>query len=161
ALPFPNPPGAQYHDHWLALVALATGRIAYVERPLYDYVQHGSAALGHATASARATPGAREIVTRLRRRRGVPPAIGSRAAYFLGRVRLQLLAEVLLMRCRQTMRPGDRRALQRLLRAERSPLSLAWLALRPAGNIGGGSVTLGAERLMLQAVAWRYAMRAI
>ena len=27
-----------------ALVALATGRIAYVDRPLYDYVQHGGAA---------------------------------------------------------------------------------------------------------------------
>src|ERR671933_177634 len=46
ALPFPDIPGWQFHDHWLALVALATGRIAYVDRPLYDYVQHAGAVFG-------------------------------------------------------------------------------------------------------------------
>ena len=40
ALPFPPRHGSPYHDHWLAVVALATGRITYVDRPLYDYVQH-------------------------------------------------------------------------------------------------------------------------
>jgi WsaF, C-terminal domain/WsaF, N-terminal domain/Glycosyl transferase family 2 len=161
ALPFPDPPGTQYHDHWLALVALACGRIAYVDRPLYDYVQHGSAALGHAAASASPTLGPREIIRRLRRRRGVPQIVGSRAGYFFGLVRLQLLAEVILMRCGAGIRPRDRRALRRLLRAELSPVSLAWLALRPMRNAACGSVTLGAERLMLQAVGWRYAMRVL
>ena len=52
ALPFPPRHGSPYHDHWLAMVALATGRIAYVDRPLYDYVQHRGAALGHARANA-------------------------------------------------------------------------------------------------------------
>ena len=42
ALPFPDTPGLQFHDHWLGLVALAAGDIAYVDRPLYDYVQHGA-----------------------------------------------------------------------------------------------------------------------
>ena len=40
ALPFPEAPGWQFHDHWLGLVALASGEVAYVDRPLYDYVQH-------------------------------------------------------------------------------------------------------------------------
>jgi hypothetical protein len=40
ALPFPDSPGFQFHDHWLAVVALASGDVAYVDRPLYDYVQH-------------------------------------------------------------------------------------------------------------------------
>jgi hypothetical protein len=40
-------------------------------------------------------------------------------------------------------------------------VSLAWLALRPLRNVSGQSVTLGAERLMLQAVAWRYGMRVL
>ena len=53
ALPFPPRHGSPYHDHWLAVVALASGRIAYVDRPLYDYVQHRGAALGHARANAR------------------------------------------------------------------------------------------------------------
>ena len=161
ALPFPDTPGTQYHDHWLALVALAGGRIAFVDRPLYDYIQHGSAALGHAAASAPSAPGVREIVRRLRRRRGLPQIVASRTGYFFDLMRLQLVAQVLLMRCGQRMRRRDRRALRRLLRVERSPLSLAWLALRPARHLGGRSVTLGAERLMIQAVAWRHAMRAL
>ena len=34
-----------------ALTALALGDIAFVDRPLYDYVQHGGAVLGHAGAN--------------------------------------------------------------------------------------------------------------
>ena len=52
ALPFPEVPGEQYHDHWLGLVAMTLGDVGYVDRPLYDYVQHGGAALGHAAANA-------------------------------------------------------------------------------------------------------------
>src|SRR5205807_4870301 len=51
ALPFPPAQFAHYHDHWIALTALALGDIAYVERPLYDYVQHGQATLGHDEAT--------------------------------------------------------------------------------------------------------------
>ena len=51
ALPFPPAQFAHFHDHWLALVALSLGDIAFVERPLYDYVQHGGATLGHAAAN--------------------------------------------------------------------------------------------------------------
>ncbi len=133
ALPFPDTPGTQYHDHWLALVALATGRIAFVDRPLYDYVQHGSAALGHAAASAPAAPGVREIVRRLRRRRGVPQIVASRTGYFFDLMRLQLVAQVLLMRCGQDMRRRDRRALRRLL-ASRALTPLSRLARSAPGR---------------------------
>ena len=51
ALPFPPAQFAHFHDHWLALVALSLGEIGYVDRPLYDYVQHGEASLGHAAAN--------------------------------------------------------------------------------------------------------------
>ncbi len=53
ALPFPDGPGWDFHDHWLALVAMALGEVAYVDRPLYDYVQHPGdprAVLGRAAA---------------------------------------------------------------------------------------------------------------
>ncbi len=159
ALPFPATPGTQYHDHWLALVGLASGRLAFVDRPLYDYIQHGSAALGHAAASVPAAPGVREIVSRLRRRRGLPQIVASRTGYFFDLMRLQVVAQVLLMRCGKDMRRRDRRSLRRLLRVERSPVAVAWLALRPTRHVAGRSVTLGAERLMIQAVAWRHAMR--
>ena len=64
ALPFPPAQFAHFHDHWLALTALALGEIRYVDRPLYDYVQHGSATLGHANATS---------TTRLRERLASPP----------------------------------------------------------------------------------------
>ena len=40
ALPFPPASRRAFHDHWLAVVAMARGEIAYVDEPLYDYVQH-------------------------------------------------------------------------------------------------------------------------
>lgn len=46
-LPFPETPGFQFHDHWLAVCAVSSGQVAYVDRPLYDYVQHEGAVLGH------------------------------------------------------------------------------------------------------------------
>ena len=68
-LPFPDTPGLQFHDHWLALAALATGDIAYVDRPLYDYVQHAGAVFGEVvTAPTRAERRGRS------RRGGVLPA---------------------------------------------------------------------------------------
>ncbi len=61
ALPFPPRLGHPYHDHWLAVAALTRGRIEYVDRPLYDYVQHGGAQIGHAGANAGAPRGLRSL----------------------------------------------------------------------------------------------------
>lgn len=46
-LPFPERIGDAFHDHWIACMALYGGTIIYVERPLYDYMQHGSSVIGH------------------------------------------------------------------------------------------------------------------
>jgi len=45
ALPFPALRW-MFHDQWLGLCAAALGRIAYVPRPLHDYVQHGANVIG-------------------------------------------------------------------------------------------------------------------
>ena len=50
-LPFPPRHGAAFHDHWIGQVAMALGPIAYVDEPLYDYVQHDEAALGYLQAN--------------------------------------------------------------------------------------------------------------
>ena len=47
AVPFPDTPGMDFHDHWIALVARAHGVLRFVDRPLYDYVQHGGAVFGN------------------------------------------------------------------------------------------------------------------
>lgn len=57
ALPFPEDTGGVFHDHWLALCAMASGGLAYLEEPLVDYTQHagnviGAQALEHAGRGA-------------------------------------------------------------------------------------------------------------
>src|SRR5207244_26954 len=66
ALPFPPEVDEQKHDHWIAIVAMALGDIHYVPRPLYDYVQHAEAELGHAAANqgSPSSPGQRLETTR-------------------------------------------------------------------------------------------------
>ncbi|MCW2991137.1 MAG: methyltransferase protein, partial [Solirubrobacterales bacterium] len=106
AIGFPDTPGMDFHDHWLALVALAHGDIAYVDRPLYDYVQHREAVFG-------------------RRDEPIPEAMRHlrtrwRAAYFGGYVQRLVFAEALLARCGAAMSEPRRRALRRYVRAHRS-----------------------------------------
>jgi glycosyltransferase involved in cell wall biosynthesis len=158
ALPFPQPPGDQFHDHWLGLVALSTGRIAYVDRPLYDYVQHGGAALGwRENESLRRGV----FVRRLLRGRWKGLFSGWRAAYFLAYCRLRLLAEVLLMRCDDAMDARSRRTLRRFARSERSAVGFAWIAARAARRWFGRTETMGAERLIVQGILWRYLVKAL
>jgi hypothetical protein len=142
ALPFPSPPGVQFHDHWIALAALAGGEIAYVDRPLYDYLQHRGAALGHpgegAPASAR-LPGEGRLDS-------------WRRFYFDDVCRLRLLAEVLELRCGDRLTPGKRRALQ--------PRGIASLAARRARSALGRERTGGEEGRVLRGIAWRRLARA-
>ena len=87
--PFPELPGLPYHDHWLALVALAGGELAYVDRPLYDYVQHGGAVQGVVS---------RRRINAPRARRPASGSRGWRGAYFGGYVMRQVQAQTLLAR---------------------------------------------------------------
>ena len=158
ALPFPAPPGEQYHDQWLGLVALATGSIAYVDRPLYDYVQHGRAALGHQTANIPHPLGGGlgTILARIRRGEWRRFFAGWRTAYFFAYCRLRLLAETLLVRGGPRIPRRRARVLRRFIRAERSPAAFAWLLGRAARRWLGHDETLGAESLIARGIAWRY-----
>ena len=154
ALPFPGVPGVEYHDHWIALLALATGRIDYVDRPLYDYVQHGEAALGHTEANLGvARSGKRGPVAKLRIwRRSMDDW---RFAYFSGYLRLKTVAIALAARGGARTPARRRRVLRRFAAAERSAVAAAWLALRLLRPRLGRDETLGFERLLLRGIAWR------
>ena len=52
-LPFPQPVGQVFHDHWIACVARCRGDLAYVDQRLYDYYQYGSSVIGHCDFEAR------------------------------------------------------------------------------------------------------------
>lgn len=143
ALPFPDSPGIEFHDHWLALVALASGKISYLDRPLYDYVQHEAAVLGK-VLSPRTT-------RQLRR----PRMQEWRAAYFLGYMPGKVRAHTLLLRFGDALEARKRRDLERYLATDSSLLAFLWLVLRPLRRLLGRNETLGTEWELARGVLWR------
>ncbi len=152
ALPLPPAQFAHFHDHWIALVALALGGIEFVPRPLYDYVQHGGAALGHAQANRVFT--LRQRLGRLR----IDPRERVRAyrgRYFVDVVRLMAFATILDLRCGAEMSPRQRRELHDFIGVEGSWPATARLGLRAIRELVGRPETLGAEWALFQSLAWR------
>ena len=161
-LPFPGPPEGGLHDHWVAMVAMALGEVAYVDRPLYDYVQHGGAALGH------------ESLRRPRRSRGPgllhalrsPSAFRAAVARRLSVLRIsyptllgvRTSAELLLLRGGKAIDRRKRRLLRRWARIERSPAHWAWLMVRARSS---RSQTLGTERMLVAGSLWRATLDAV
>jgi glycosyltransferase involved in cell wall biosynthesis len=151
ALPFPDSPGIEFHDHWIALVALTSGEIAYVDKPLYDYVQHGGAILGKvARVDGKAEHG---LAGRSRRPR--PRMRALRAAYFLGWIPSEVRARTLLLRCADRLTPSKCRVLERHLHAASSGSGFTWLVLRPLRGLWGRNETLGAEWELASGILWR------
>ena len=128
ALPFPPPHYKAFHDHWLAVVALSLGTIAYVDDPLYDYVQHETAVIGHSGANRRPKRARVHLMYRLSN-----PGKGSRLAYFYNWQQQRVTAEVLRLRYWDRIPGAKRRALARLQTADRR-LSGLGLAARQAGS---------------------------
>jgi glycosyltransferase involved in cell wall biosynthesis len=157
AVPFPHGPGWQFHDHWLAMVAMALGELAYVDRPLYDYVQHQGAILGQVAAdpeAPRRSEGRGRPRSRVWLRRGLFDRW--RAAYFFSYMQIELQAQVLLGRCSATLAARKRRALRLLVAAGRSPIALAWLATRPGRALFGRNETLQTEEQLVRGILWRH-----
>jgi glycosyltransferase involved in cell wall biosynthesis len=157
ALPFP-PVRFLFHDHWLAVVGRAIGEVAYVDRPLYDYVQHDQAALGHETANAWAAA-RRTTRDKVRIARKQPQFFYDhwRATYFSEYCRMVQIAIVVLMRCGDRLDRRGRRALERLARGEHAPVELgARLAVRGLRFLLGHDETMHAEHRQLRGLAWRY-----
>jgi glycosyltransferase involved in cell wall biosynthesis len=152
AIPFPDAPGVQFHDHWLGFAALAAGDVAYVDRPLYDYVQHAGAVFGEVTQG----PAAR--VGPLARAQGL--MAGWRSAYFEGYLARAVHAQTALVRFPERLIPSKRRALERFVGAAGSPAAWAWLALRPLRELRGRNETLGSERALAAGIVWRAAIEA-
>jgi glycosyltransferase involved in cell wall biosynthesis len=149
ALPFPDCPGIEFHDHWLALVALASGPLRYVDRPLYDYVQHPDAILGRVVGSDASGRRGRRVLRAPRMREW-------RGAYFLGYLPGRMRAQTLLMRCGDTLARSDRRALERYLRADRSPRAFLWFVTRPLRMLLGRTETRGGESELAIGIVWEW-----
>ncbi|MEZ5156477.1 MAG: glycosyltransferase [Solirubrobacterales bacterium] len=166
-LPFPHTTGWQFHDHWIAAVALAAGSIRYLDRPLYDYVQHEGAVVGRVSveeAGEGTHPGMnsslrnpRQLFSPLRHPKRL--LARCRSIYFGSYIHVSLQAQVLLGRCSDRMSGGDSRALRRLIAADRSIVGALELALRPARELWGRNETLGTEWHLLKGIAWLWSVR--
>lgn len=154
ALPFPPPFRKSYHDHWLASVALATGRISYVDRPLYDYVQHGTAVLGHSAANFGMSP-RRLTRTKGLRAKARKVANSSRDSYFTLVCWTGALARSLELRLGAGLSPRRRRVVHRVARFARPPEPAGWLAVRSLRGTIGLNETMYNELYLLGGVLWR------
>jgi glycosyltransferase involved in cell wall biosynthesis len=157
ALPFPPPHGDIFHDHWLALVAMATGEVRYVDRPLYDYVQHPDAALGFVNANAgRGRWGGRlaDLALRILRLgyRLIRPV--GQLRYFESYCRLALQARALEVRFGDSLAPSKRRALRRIHDCDSALGGAGWLAFRALRPLVGRNETMGNERGLLAGILW-------
>ncbi|MBA2522056.1 MAG: glycosyltransferase [Solirubrobacterales bacterium] len=158
ALPFPEgPAGWKFHDHWLGGVALASGEVTFVDRPLYDYVQHREAILkGRISGDAEAASGIAAAVVSLARPRLREVVASWKSPYFFGYRVLAFQARALQVRCAPVLSRRKERALRLLLAAERSPHAFAWLVLRPLRGVVGRDETLGMERTLAKGILWRW-----
>ncbi|MCB0875016.1 MAG: glycosyltransferase [Solirubrobacterales bacterium] len=164
ALPFPPGGTGQelYHDHWLALCAMATGPLTYVDRPTHDYVRHDASvtlteAEGHWVTPPSGRLGglmlrARRVARRLRLAARSP---GWRSAYFGRYLLIRQLGAILRLRCGDRILPRHRRDIERLLAAERSPAAALWLLGRSFRPWIGRNDTLARERVVFGGIVWR------
>ncbi len=161
ALPFPPPAGEPFHDQWLAVCALARGRITYVDRPLYDRVRHPASVTAD-TANAReverllalhAAGGgqAAEPAPAPRPAAAAQRAAGWRHTYVAIYLQRVVFARVLLARL-PAMDARRRRALGPLASPEGSLRLLLWLVWRSLRPWFGHRETAARERVLLAAV---------
>jgi O-antigen biosynthesis protein len=153
ALPFPQRIGDAFHDQWIASVALATGDIAYVDRPLYDYVQHGGAARGHEAAMQQWAPGR---LLSWRDPRGTLREISAHGqrSYETNVRRIALAAQTIEARTEEKLERSKARAVRRVARLDRRRAPLAWLAVRSLRRFAGRNETMGIELSLLTAIVW-------
>jgi glycosyltransferase involved in cell wall biosynthesis len=157
-LPFPPNVGHPYHDHWVASVALSLGQIQYVDRPLYDYVQHGANVVGSHVHSDDFRGG---LLSALRRFATAPRSrlasslTHASTQYLQELLRVELFARTLELRLRGEVTAESRSDLHNLARLGTSTRSFAWLVGRSARDLSGSSETLGAENQLLKAIVWR------
>lgn len=157
-LPFPPATGG-YHDHWTAIAALASGTIAFVDRPLHSYRQHEAAVTGYQPDDVDAwLPSRLRFVRALRH----PEVLTPRERWHLDRIaredlaRLATFAAVTSTRFGDRLSPADRRWLVKLAEADRQVRPVLALAARSRRY---RRTNRGAERVLAASALWQAAQR--
>jgi hypothetical protein len=157
-LPFPEKVGSPFHDHWIGCAALALGEVKFVDRSLYDYVQHSANALGHYA------PVKRNLRQRARGATLALIYLGNwlrvslanwQIVYFYDLIREQLLCKVIELRCGEHLTRDKKKSLWRITHVDESLTAFAWMATRGLKDGGWRRETLGAEQVFLLATIWK------
>ncbi|MBZ0156959.1 MAG: glycosyltransferase [Alphaproteobacteria bacterium] len=157
-LPFHEKIGDSYHDHFIAIVALALGKVQYVERPLFDYYQHDDNVVGHYTREKffksmqiwHENHPVGSVLERIHSDIGrLKDAIRLyRTIYSIHYTRRALMGAVLELRC-STIAGEKKRIIRRFSGLERSPLGLL-VPLMKEVMLRRNAVTFGIARLLLK-----------
>jgi O-antigen biosynthesis protein len=163
ALPFPDVPGKPFHDHWLACIALALGEIAFVDRPLHSYVQHGDNVVGrHEPLPGELRGGLRNALWRFVRKQPRRIRNTSRWArrYYEDEVVVrEAVAGALRERLNGRLDPTAASAIDKVADMGSSTRSLLWLLGRSARDVRGDSPTLGIENQLIKGILWHRLQR--
>jgi Glycosyl transferase family 2 len=153
-LPLPPRVVQAYHDHWVALCALGTGRMAFVDEPLYDYVQHAGQVVGHMDRPPESRPDGVRTEDGLRPR---PGAWRTRweSEYFESGLPRQFLATALRARGHGRLTRGAARAVGRGARGDVGSRGLALTVARAGRELMRPDVTIGDDRRALRGALWR------
>ncbi len=160
-LPFPHRIGAPYHDHWLGAVAMATGDVRYVDRPLYDWVHHRDQVTSQTTWVRADRLQARRSRSPLQRICGLGPrGVGRTMAlwrhiYFTEVCRVSLFARMTVERCGEAMTKSARSEVRQLIAADATARGLAGLAVRRLRRRAASSPTWGFETELMLGHLWR------
>src|SRR6516164_8550011 len=160
-LPFPQRVGMSYHDHWIGCTALTLGNVKYIDRPLYDYVQHPQNVIGHAPKIPRVRLPAplrflRMILLLQIKKRCSQFHADAKFLYFSHLLRIEILARALVLRCLPKITPEKQKALLRVAHLQSVSRSLGWLWARSILESRPKSVTMGADKLMIKGLWWRF-----
>ena len=160
-LPFPRRVGSPYHDHWLGSVAMASGEVRFVDRPLYDWIIHEKQVTSQRTWVREDRLQARHARSALSRLGGLRPSRVSdalalwRHIYFSEGLRVSLFARMVVERCSAVMTARRRHQIEELISADVSCSGIARLAWRRVRRRAAGSPTAGFETDLLLGHLWR------
>lgn len=153
ALPFPAIPGHPWHDHWLTLLAIGRGEIAYVDVALFDHIHHGN----NASLPNTPAPEHHEVTARSLFR---PHVLEEhvhlwRGHYGAGVRYVEGIASFLRPRIEGELTPDKRRQLHRLITLSRSPTSAAWIASLALRRSRPGDVVPQRAGFLLRGILYR------
>lgn len=156
ALPLPPRWRHAYHDHWLALVALTTGTIAFVDAPLQAYVQHDQQVIGHVDGPVERRSRWQRVPLApawLRHHRlSVAMGGGDYTGHTLYR---RWLGTILLARVGTVATPRARGILRRAADGDRGVRGLVLAVVRAVAGRGPRRSTVGHHAAELRGALWR------